>query len=499
MADLRISELRQILEGEVQGIDEYPLADRSSNETRKIRASDLAKSTIRLLPDGGIPIDKVNTTDLLPTYDRGISKDDTNEVGHNNTEITPGTRLGITYDEYGHVVIAEPDKVFGWGIVEGLDTIGHSNLVVEGSHAGITWDVHGHITAAEKTIPSADLPIATDITLGAVYVPTDSGLTVTGAGAVRHSWSLTANTTGATKITYDNYGHVTGSVDLEGTDLPIATATTPGAVIVPNTSPLEVDGAGSIEHKQIGAEGQYTKVSVDAYGHVSSGESLAVDDLPTIPVEKLEGSITKDTTLSLGDCAVTAPSICDYATSYMQEGSPGVAEFLGQLWYQPSTAQLRIYARGSAGDQWLPVGFGALQANNLRWGGAFDAETGLLTVLTAIGTAEGLKAGEAFPAPSDPLSGLYFICQTEGNNITQPDLSGTTFTPGDWALCVDENQGWVHIDAGATGGGGGGGASYLNDLLDVQLAGTTANELLKFDGGSGLWKNSLVIDGGSID
>jgi hypothetical protein len=35
--------------------------------------------------------------------------------------------------------------------------------------------------------------------------------------------------------------------------------------------------------------------------------------------------------------------------------------------------------------------------------------------------------------------------------------------------------------------------------LDVQLAGTTANELLKFDGGSGLWKNSLVIDGGSID
>ena len=118
--------------------------------------------------------------------------------------------------------------------------------------------------------------------------------------------------------------------------------------------------------------------------------------------------------------------------------------------------------------QWLNVGFGALQANNLRWGGAFDANTGTLTVLTDIGIAEGLTAGSAFPAPTNALSGLYFICQTGGNSITQPDLSGVTFTPGDWALCINETQGWMQINAGATGGGGGGGATYLNDLLDVE-------------------------------
>ena len=166
---------------------------------------------------------------------------------------------------------------------------------------------------------------------------------------------------------------------------------------------------------------------------------------------------------------VTGPNIADYATAFMQEGSPGKGDFLGQLWLEPSTSQLRMYARGSNGLQWINVGFGALQANNLRWGGSYDADTNTLTVLTAIGTGEGLKAGDPFPQATDALSGMYFICQTAGNNMTQPDLNGKAHSPGDWALCVDESQGWLFIDAaaGSGGGGGSGGASYLNDLLDV--------------------------------
>ena len=219
MADLRISELRQISEGDVQNVDEYALADRSNNETRKIRAGDLAKASIRLLPDDYISQDKIDTDGLLPTYGRGINEQ-VGVVGHENTQITSGTRLGITYDSWGHVTKAEPDKKFGWGIVEGIDTIGHINLIGAGSHAGITWDDHGHITGSTAKIPAADLPVATDVSLGAVYVPTDGGLTVSGAGALSHSWSITANTTGATKVTYDNYGHITGSSALLGTDLP---------------------------------------------------------------------------------------------------------------------------------------------------------------------------------------------------------------------------------------------------------------------------------------
>ena len=315
MADLRISELRQIQESEVQALDEYAIADRSNNETRKIRADDLAKSSIRLLPDGSISSDKVDLSGVLPTYGRGINKDASDVVGHDHAAITPGTRSGITYNEYGHITAAEadkpfargidegandightnsivagtrlgitydefghvssalPDKEFGFGIVEGIDTIGHINLITPGEHAGFTYDEHGHITAVTGTIPADDLPIATTTELGAVYVPVDGGLTVSGAGAISHSFTTTPNTTGAAKVTYDQFGHVTGSVNLDATDLPLATETTPGAVIVPTTSPLQVDGAGNITHSQVGAAGDYTKVTVDSYGHVTSGSS----------------------------------------------------------------------------------------------------------------------------------------------------------------------------------------------------------------------------------
>jgi hypothetical protein len=85
------------------------------------------------------------------------------------------------------------------------------------------------------------------------------------------------------------------------------------------------------------------------------------------------------------------------------------------------------------------------------------------------------------------------------------------FDGGDWALCLDGTQGWVIIDANTGGGGGGGGgANYLNDLLDVTIGGqggpfSTApqatlsdRQLLKYDSGDGMWKNTDLIDGGSF-
>ena len=722
MADLRISELRQILEGEVQANDEYAIADRSNSETRKITAADQAVSGVRLLPNNSIPIEKVDlngivlpedtvntdqivdgavTTEKLAddavtadkiaddavqlehlkadsfvrginkdtegvghsnleitasqrlgiTYDkfghitdsdgdvdfgrgiddngttvghtnsvtpssrlgitfdshghatviaddhpfgRGIDENDVNightnsvtagsrlgitfdehghvtdaegdkvfgrgidegptDIGHTNS-ITAGSRLGITFDEFGHVESAEPDKTFSRGIDEGASDIGHTNSITAGtrlgitydefghvesalpnrpfgrgidennvdighvnsiaagSYAGFTYDEFGHITAVSGLIPADDLPIATTTELGAVYVPVDGGLTVSGAGALSHSFSLPANTTGAVKVTYDNYGHVTGSGTLDSVDLPLATETTAGAVIVPPSGQLKVDGAGNITHAQVGSSGTYTKVTVDAYGHVTAGGSLETSDLPPISIDDIQGEITIDGNVTLGECAVKAPNICDYATCLMQEDNPGEGEFLGQFWYTPSTAQLRVYARGSGPENiWLPVGFGALQANNLRWGGTYDADTDTVVSLTAIGISEGLTAGQPFPPPSDQKSGLYFICQTPGNSMIQPNLNGINHTAGDWALCIDAAQGWIHIDANASSGGGGGSAQYLNDLLDVEIGGTASpfstapavalsgDHLLRYDGGSGLWRNTDILDGGSID
>ena len=194
----------------------------------------------------------------------------------------------------------------------------------------------------------------------------------------------------------------------------------------------------------------------------------------------------------------------------MQEEIPGQCDYLGQLWFTPSTEQLRVFARGSGPQNiWVPVGFGALQANNLRWGGTIDANLGTIGSLTAIGVSEGLSAGDPIPGPTDSLGGMYFVTQVEGNNINQPNVSGTTFTAGDWLLCINAAEGYVHIDAGVGGGGGGGGgANYFNDLLDVEIGGSSGpfstmpaltlsdKNIIKYDGGSGMWRNTDLIDGG---
>jgi hypothetical protein len=308
-------------------------------------------------------------------------------------------------------------------------------------------------------------------------------------------------------VDYDEHGLVVDSRVIEASDLPVATSTSPG-VIRPGTG-LTVTPDGVLNHTNAIVGNTYTKVTVDNEGHVNAGGTLEASDIPNLSFDQItSGEISSD---QLGECAVEATNICDYATCLMQEDNPGQGAFLGQFWYTPSTAQLRVYARGSGPENiWLPVGFGALQANNLRWLGTYDAANDRVVTVTAIGISEGLTAGQAFPAPTDQLSGGYLLCQTDGNSMTQPNLNGISHDAGDWALCVNEAEGWVHIDAAAPGGGGGGSAQYLNDLLDVEIGGAAGpfstmpamalsnKQLFKYDGGSGMWRNTDLLDGGSF-
>ena len=319
------------------------------------------------------------------------------------------------------------------------DKVGIINEITPGSHAGISWDEQGLITDATSPIPSGDLPIATASEVGAVSIPADGGLVVNGAGAVRINNNVAPDTN--YKIKYNEHGLVTGSGPIEAADLPIATDSTLGAIMVPDIeadgdeSPLSINGTGELIHDASSVTpGSYAKVIVDKHGHVTGGGPLDASDIPEISADLItSGEIGSD---QLAECSVTAPKICDYATCLMQEDNPGAGAFLGQFWYSPSTAQLRVYARGSGPENiWLPVGFGALQSNNLRWGGTYNADTDSIVSLTAIGVSEGLTAGQSFPPPSDALSGIYFICQIAGNNCAQPDLNNINHTAGDWALC----------------------------------------------------------------
>ena len=564
MADRRISELQEILAAEVRPeADVLALADVSASETRKIKVAELAEAGADSLPDGSVSgsviengtitgeklVDGTITGDKIATdtitaeniapNSIGASElaDDSVDTNALQDGAVTGDKIAsdtITADHLAPGSVGESEladnsvdtdaiqddavtgskldeSAFGRGIDKQTDVVGHSESYFPAaptSFAGVTVDEFGHVSSFDTEIPVTDLPIATDSVNGVSHYPASGGLSVSGTGAVSHINTVAPAT--HTKITYDANGHVTSGTDLESADLPLATATEPGAVSVPGPT-LAVDANGALTHASSGVTpGVYPKVRVDEDGHVVEGLALEASDIPDLSFDQItSGEIGEGV---LGECAVNAPNICDYATVLMQEDNPGQGDYLGQLWWTPSTAQLYIYARGSGPQNlWRPVGFGSLQQNNLRWGGAYDAATDTITVLTSIGVSSGLTAGQQFPPPSDGLSGLYFICQNPGNNMTQNNLQGISHDAGDWALCLDATQGWLHVNANAAGGGGGGGAQYLNDLLDVEIGGAASpfstapavslsgDQLLRYDGGAGLWRNTDIIDGGSID
>ena len=529
MADKKITQLNPLLADDVAEQDVVPVADISANETRKVTVPDLASAGIRMMPNNSIPGSKIENESITsaqlgkhsvhggPNGEIAldtITADNIAAEAIGSSELADGAvDTGAIQDEAVTGAKLDPNS-FDRGIDIKDDKVGITNDITPGTQAGITWNQQGLITGSSDPIPPADLPVATETTIGAVSVPTTGGLAVTGTGAISIDNTVTAATN--TKITYDSHGLVTAGAPLEATDLPLATETTPGAVIVPavdadGPTALDIAGDGSLTHAPSGVNGgTFPKVTVDKYGHVIAGLALEASDIPDLSFDQItSGEIGIGV---LGECAVEAPNICDYATCLMQEDNPGAGDFLGQFWYTPSTAQLRVYARGSGPENiWLPVGFGALQANNLRWLGTYDAANDKVVVVTAIGVSEGISSGQPFPAPTDQLSGGYFLCQTAGNSMTQPNLNGISHDAGDWALCVNEAEGWIHIDAAAAGGGGGGGgARYLNDLLDVEIGGTAGpfstapamtlsdKQIFKYDGGEGMWRNTDLLDGGTF-
>ena len=374
-------------------------------------------------------------------------------------------------------------SAFGGGLeVDGV--VRHVNDIDAGSNAGITWDEHGHVVGFNQ-VPSEDLPLATATSPGIIEVPVGSGLTVSDTGEIDHLTLIAAGTKSG--ISFDEHGHITAAVDLASADLPPATNTSIGAVSIPtaNSNPLTVDGDGGLTHSTNGiTAGTYVSVDVDQYGHVTAGDAvLTPNQVPGISADKITSG--QFPTARLEDDAVTMPKLADFSVSFIQEGQPDLTPDLhiGCLWYQESSAQLRMYN----GNSFMPVGFGRLSQENLRFGGTINAETGLLVALTDAGRTAGLEIGGELPAATDALGGLYVVVSDPGNNISVVPL--TAFDAGDWCLCVNATEGWIRIDTLNGGGGGGGGLIRLNDLLDVDINAPAAGDTLVYDPTTGQWTN----------
>ena len=358
------------------------------------------------------------------------------------------------------------------GLDQTTGNIGHTNAITAGIRSGITFDAQGHITNTTALIGS-DLPVGTATTIGGLSVPASSGLTVNGVGALDHSSSILAGTTSG--ITYDEHGHITSAAALSSTDLPLATSTTAGAVSVPGPG-LTVDGTGAVTHDDTTVlPGSYPKVTVNQQGHVIAGLPLAAADIPNISADKLTSG-TLDIS-RIADRSLTNPKFADYSTVLIQEAEPsGTDHYTGQFWYQESTAQLRTWS----GNSWIPVGFGRLSEENLRFCGTFDASTGNVDQITTFGSAAGLVPGAPIPAASDTLTGAYLVATTPGT------YNGQLYDNGDWTLCLGQAQGWQRVD---TLNGAGSTTVKLSDLLDVTITTAASGDTLIFDGATNKWIN----------
>lgn len=329
-------------------------------------------------------------------------------------------------------------KIPAASLDRGLDKttgdIGHTNLITAGSASGITFDAQGHITETTQLV-AADLPEATATAIGAVSVPTDSGLSISASGEVSITNSVTAGTVSG--ITFDSDGLITSAVDLTSTDLPVANGTDLGGVIIPAGSGLEVDGAGNVTIPDSGvAAGTHTKVTVNDQGIVTSGTALAETDIPDHSAAKLTSGVIPSGRIGTNSIAGTQLANSSTAKFGGADDSGGIvvfpsADFTGQFFFDSRNEDLYIYD----GNAYQPV---TITSGEIIFGGTYDASTNLIASVTTSGQAAGFTAGSALPAASADNLKYYLVVSIAGTGtapapavaLNPPDIllsNGTSY------------------------------------------------------------------------
>jgi hypothetical protein len=236
---------------------------------------------------------------------------------------------------------------------------------------------------------------------------------------------------------------------LAGTDLPVATSGATG-VVRPGTG-LSVLGTGVLNHSNTATAGTYTKVTIDAQGHVTLASNLIAADIPNIDASKITtGTFSGE---FLGPNSVSATQLADYGIAQVNENAP-TPEFAGQWWINPSDRSAYIWigvVSPVPNGYWLLVGYGSPTQLNIRFGGTYNATTNLVVSLNQYGTEAGLTIGQALTTPNTQNNGVYLICTTGGTGTTPaPTVS---LAAGDWVLSQGTGTNWTKIAvvSGATG------------------------------------------------
>ena len=236
---------------------------------------------------------------------------------------------------------------------------------------------------------------------------------------------------------------------LAGTDLPVATSVANG-VVRPGTG-LTVLGTGVINHSNSATPGTYTKITIDAQGHVSAASNLIAADVPNLDASKITTGTFSGSFLA--ENSVSATQLADYGIAQVSESAP-IPEFAGQWWVNPSDRSAYIWIGTVSpvpNGYWLLVGYGSPTQLNLRFGGTYNATTNLVVSLNQYGTEAGLTVGQALAAPNPQNNGVYLIVTTGGTGTTPAPVA--SLSAGDWVLSQGTGANWTKIAvvSGATG------------------------------------------------
>jgi len=331
--------------------------------------------------------------------------------------------------------------------VDVAGAVTHTDSVTAQTFNGITFNDTGHVTGVTPLV-AGDLPIATVSTIGGVKPGT--GLDVDVTGTLDHEDSIAAGTSAG--ITFNATGHITATTPLVSADLPVGTTSVPGAVSVPGTDALSVSAAGAITHDNSGVvAGTYTKLTVDAAGHVTTGDVLTASDIPGIDASQITTG-TFDSA-RLADNSVTASQLADYGIAQVSETQP-VPEFAGQWWINPSDRSAYIWVgvvTPIPNGYWLLIGYGSSTQLNVRFGGTYNASTNTVVSLNQYGSEAGLTVGQALNTPSSQNNGVYLIVTTTGTGTTPAPTS--SLSVGDWVLSTGSGTNWskIAVVSGAAG------------------------------------------------
>ena len=475
MADLKISELNALAGSDLVSGDLLPVVDNSASETKKLTVGDLVANGVTLIADDTIPGAKILfAAGGIATADIADSAITTAKVADdaitadklaNESTVDLVTTLPSSGAFTGQLALDTDDNsMYCWdgsawqslkapGSISSVSgsTVGIVDITATTTSGAVTIAAVINDTSAAnqfmagptgaggtvafRTIDGSDLPVATTSAKGGVIV-NGEGLRMD-TNTIEVDNDVTASTTHHV-VTYNAKGLITGGRVLTASDLPAATSSAKGAVI-PGTG-LEVDASGNLDHSNTAATGTFTKVTIDGQGHVTTGTTLAEADVPNLSASKITSG-TFASALIASD-AVTGAKLADQSTCKF--GGAGAtdnvvtfpdSDFKGQFFFDELNEDLYIHT----GTSYLPI---TIISGNLVLAGTYDASTNLLDSVTSEGSAAGFTNGQALPAPASTNQNYYVVVSTSGTGsgaapavaLAPPDMLLSTGAGADFTL-----------------------------------------------------------------